>query len=214
LGAAVTSQIRFTSPFTHITYSSPQYAAILKLIEQKEIEVIALPAGGVVNLYGFLGGGDASYRSDLDRLFVPDWDFEYPPFYSLVVHEATHAIQDWVDVDKLFQWDTETDAFVAQAIATYVLKADTSSFVKGEPTEVAFTEIKKLLDKGSSLSGADFDAACKKVRKAVGGYDSYKGLEKVRYAELSQDKKRKRSEAVIFRDLYDAAVKAAGSAQP
>jgi hypothetical protein len=188
LSGVVTSQIQFMSPYTHITYYPAQYAAVSKLIDSGDIVVWALDSGAS-GLFGYLGGGTATYRSDLDRLIVPNWDFGFAAFYPLVVHEATHAIQDWLDKDDLFSWQVETDAYVAQAVAEHTIKLKSSEKV-GDLARVASDRIGKLLKVGKGLFGNPFQAACKEVFNAVKVAPLYRDNKDTRFAEVAKDKKR------------------------
>ena len=97
----------FTNPRTQITYAPNDYAAVGELIRQKKILVFQAKLGGLEVLTNDSG----EYLSDRNLLFIYDGlnNAERP---STIVHEATHAIQDWRDLRIQARY-AEADAYIA-----------------------------------------------------------------------------------------------------
>jgi hypothetical protein len=212
LSGAATSRIRFVGQYTQIAYSPEKYAVVAKLIENGKIDVWAAPSGSD-NLLSRLGEGTASYKSDSDVMILPEWDYDYPPFYYFVVHEATHVIQDWLDKADLYVWQTETDAYLAGAVAMHQLKIQPLE-VSTHPEHVAFDQVSRLLKNGAALMGEPFKKASAAVYKAVSQDINYLAKEKQKHFDPGMDKKRSQSEKEIFEGLYQQALKAAAGAKP
>lgn len=111
LGNDVIGKIMFKSPGTLISYAPTDYLTIRELISQKYISVFQARTGGMTLLSSLKG----YYREKDDKLVL--FEFVDPVLRDgFIVHEVTHAIQDWKDV-KSKALVAETDAFIAQAIA-------------------------------------------------------------------------------------------------
>src|SRR5207302_745411 len=102
LGGALTTRIQFVGPYTNIQYSPAHYAVIAKLIDIGEIKIKAAPFGSA-SLMKDLGleSGEAVYHSISNNIYVQEFMDETggAVLTWLIVHEATHAIQDWLDMD-------------------------------------------------------------------------------------------------------------------
>jgi hypothetical protein len=113
LGMGMISKITFKSPGTGLSYSPSHYLAIKELIAKSKITVLEIRLGGLNIKVGLTTAGN--YRTDQNFLYVLDG---VPPNKKMptIVHEVTHAIQDWRDVRTLCKY-AEADAYIAGAIA-------------------------------------------------------------------------------------------------
>jgi hypothetical protein len=112
------SKIMFTSPKTGLSYDPSSYLTIREIIVQKKIFVIQLNLAGLAVLAKMQG----EYASTADILFI--YNGLSPTARSItIVHEATHAIQDWRDVGGMSA-HIEADAFIAESVAANVLTGD------------------------------------------------------------------------------------------
>jgi hypothetical protein len=105
-------RINFESPGTAILYSPIDYPSIQQLLRDGDIKAYRLEDSGL-NIG--VGGGSMYYRSDLNQLVFPS-GVNPTQKVGLIVHEATHAIQDWRDVPHKRMFG-EADAYIAQAVA-------------------------------------------------------------------------------------------------
>jgi hypothetical protein len=116
LRMGIVGNINFTSPGTNLTYTPIYYAAIAELIRKGEIRVYEVKSGGLIKLLGMDEG--ASYNSDFNRLVLYTETLTFVVTKMMtIVHECTHAIQDWRDVVGVTNKYTEADAYVAGAVA-------------------------------------------------------------------------------------------------
>jgi hypothetical protein len=119
IGAAA-SAISFVSPpmdgGTGIAYTADRYMAIKRLIADGKIKVFEVDAGALHSAAGL-------YRSDIDRLVIYKG---LPPAVTIwtIIHEVTHAIQDWRDVLVDHEY-TEADAYIAAAAAALAVDQGT-----------------------------------------------------------------------------------------
>ena len=80
------------------------YLGIAELVRNYQISVLKSQIGGLQKIIN----PNAAYRSSGDYLYIY-YDANLTLQKTFVVHEATHAIQDWTDVNFLIH-DEETDA--------------------------------------------------------------------------------------------------------
>jgi len=161
----VVAKIIFKSPGTGITYAPVDYNVIARLIYEKEIAVYQAKAGGfsrIASAVAFYIGSNKN-RLVLNELISPDTRTEY------IVHEATHAIQDWEAVRSLVHHN-EADAFIAGAIAAAalrnVLRADKPPKRDGDVVTIdAAAQI--VIDKKADAGNKDWTAAYQKVVDVV-----------------------------------------------
>ena len=90
LSMAVISRITFKSPGTNINYTAMDYLTVAELIRNHEITAFQAKIGGLQNLMN----PQAAYHSTRDYLYTFLEDDPKKQATS-IVHEATHAIQDW-----------------------------------------------------------------------------------------------------------------------
>ena len=108
-----TGKIKFYSKGTNLTYSPSQYQAIAQLVKDGKISVVKIMDAGL----SAQAGVDAVYSAESNAFLFPEHKGE--AFFSMpseIVHEATHAVQDWFDVNSTVRF-VEADAYVAQAVA-------------------------------------------------------------------------------------------------
>jgi hypothetical protein len=118
LDIAAIGNLNFYSVGLKHTYSPHQYMAIAQLMAAKKngIEVYAVKDNGLMMKFADLGG---TYRSDANRLLLFQSNQEVL-LKVLIVHEVTHAVQDWLDLPTTDVNAIETDGYIAGAM---VLKA-------------------------------------------------------------------------------------------
>ncbi|MBI3410134.1 MAG: hypothetical protein HY040_17465 [Planctomycetes bacterium] len=154
--------VDFWSPGSSSSYKPQDYLPIKELVKSGEITVYELKAAGFnrsLSLYG-------QYRSDLNRLVIfsglgPD------ELVNIVVHEATHAIQDQRDLDSKMIKHTEADAFIAGAVANRTLKQQ--AFKGYEPFDTAY-KAADLVIKGKAKPGdTDWNKAYESVVAEIKG---------------------------------------------
>lgn len=105
LGKAATA-VNFTSPKLPITYNAHQFFAMQQLVKDHKIHVVDLKA--------------KPPKPDVQAAYVAFWNVFY--FYpgpkdrvQVIVHEMTHAIQDWNDVKALGKY-CEIDAYIVEGL--------------------------------------------------------------------------------------------------
>jgi hypothetical protein len=116
LDISAIGNLTFYSPGTNITYSPHHYLAIAQLMLDDQIDVYAVSDNGLMHKHADLGG---VYRSDSNRLLLFQTSQELI-LKVLIVHEVTHAVQDWLDLPDSDRSAFEADAYIAGAM---VLKA-------------------------------------------------------------------------------------------
>ena len=107
LGMAYVGKINFVSPKTGQAYTPDLYNGVRGLVARGQVKVYDVDAGALQSRGGV-------YHSDSNRLIVYK-GLDAGITLSLIVHEATHTIQDWRDLVSTHKY-TEADAYVAQAV--------------------------------------------------------------------------------------------------
>jgi|EndMetStandDraft_2_1072991.scaffolds.fasta_scaffold53854_1 hypothetical protein len=119
LGHGSVGSINFYSPGSKLTYTSSLYQAVLDLVGRKEIKVTEVHAAGLnecARCKATLAARGVSgfYMGASNQLTVYQGD---PTRKKLIiVHEATHAIQDWTD-QPISNAHAEADAYIAAGVA-------------------------------------------------------------------------------------------------
>ena len=103
LGTGYVGKIRFRSPGSQIQYYPQQYQVIKKLIADGKITTRSAPSGG-----------STSY-DHIDNSIKIERGLPQQQLYPLIVHEITHAIQDWTDTKSTVGF-YEADAYIAQQV--------------------------------------------------------------------------------------------------
>jgi hypothetical protein len=166
LGFSAISRIIFKSPKSGITYTPIDYIAIQELIKQKKITVYQVKVAGL----GRVATMQGEYIAHHNILFVYD-GLSQKERTVAIVHEATHAIQDWRDVGSLAH-HTEADAYVAEAIATHAVAG--RPLWESDLYEAAFNAARFVIDRKAEASNSEWLRAYDDVVKAVGQTDIYK----------------------------------------
>jgi hypothetical protein len=167
-------KIKFTSPGTKISYEPTQFLAIKAMLDKGDITVYS-PGLGAFARNPILGGLEAgSYTSDINKLVYYD---SYDPIdrAATIVHEATHAIQDWLDVQSTVRF-CEADAYIAGAVVAHVRKWTKKDLIPHSIAAVAFNSAAKLVIKGKAgdPSNKDWKKAYTAVTNAVAKDPLYK----------------------------------------
>jgi hypothetical protein len=155
LSPGVVGKIDFWSPGTGIHYTPAHYYTILHLVTQEQIKVFEVTDKGLGAAFtlGFTG----LYYEGPNQFIVLQGATEK---FDLIVHESTHAIQDWLNrsaIQKLL----EADAYIAEALAHYA-RARNWGPPKIAPTAVAFELVVPQI-----ISGAKWKDAYAEVVKSV-----------------------------------------------
>jgi hypothetical protein len=187
-----TGNINFISPKSNIQYIPSYYLTIKWLIEYKQIHVYRVKDAG---LRRFARLNLGVYRSDSNRLFL--YDNLTPAEQSEVtVHEATHAIQDWLDL-KVKTKFAEADAFICGAVADRTLGFKPTIITSGaiDPAAEAALAAQFVVDKKAVSSNKAWLSAYDRVVKAIEKHPAYakakdKELQTVEKGEGDSEKKR------------------------
>lgn len=121
LSMANVAKIAFISPGSNFFYIPFYFSVIKELVRSGDISVWDSEVDGLPELVGELG----TYDTDSNFLIL------YPEAtgiveQSTIVHEATHAIQDWLDVVLLTK-HAEADAYICGAVVERVKGHKTSN---------------------------------------------------------------------------------------
>jgi hypothetical protein len=149
-------KISFVSPGTGLTYSPDAYLAMKQLITDGKITVFEADAA----FLSFVGG---RYFSNSNRLFLYKTSTPADKPWA-IMHELTHAIQDWNDVISKIKF-TEADAFIAMTAAALGVNEATYEAMKEFPEQKNAAEI--VLAKKAELKNADWIKAYKALVKAI-----------------------------------------------
>jgi hypothetical protein len=151
---ATASKISFASPGTKINYAPHDYMAIAELIQRQKIMVFQ---ARMADLF-VLTKDDGEYLSDFNMIFVYD-KLDNLAFTSTIVHECTHAIQDWLDIAMQRRF-AEADAY----IAGYAMLG-TQQF-EGDLSDAAFRASRFVIDRKAQSGNKDWQRAYDQVVKA------------------------------------------------
>jgi hypothetical protein len=183
----VVGQIVFKSPGTFISYAPFDYEAIRRLIARGDIMVFETRAGGASRLASSRG----DYNSNSNRLTIHEF-VDKKLRTALIVHEVTHAIQDWKD-DRSLRRAFEADAFIAEGVVKRTLI--------GTP------------DKDDrNLAIIDRAALCVLQGNATGGkewHDAYNGVIEVMAQFYDNDRPKEAKEAKVESAEYRSVVSGA-----
>jgi hypothetical protein len=169
LGMGTIARINFVSPGTNLTYAPGRYLAVRQLIEQSKIAVLEVKLGGLEQKVDL--PIKANYVSDKNRLYVYQ---SLTPIQRtvIVVHECTHAIQDWRNVRAVMKF-TEADAFIAGTVADIARGADTLAFTNAI-IEKAVIAAREVIDGPAILTNTAWTNAYRGVVTAIENSEEYK----------------------------------------
>jgi hypothetical protein len=184
-----TGNLKFHSKGTNLTYSPSQYQAIAQLVKDGKIKVVKVMDRGL----SAKTGQDALYVAGINTFFfnqhAGETDFFSRP--AAVVHEATHAVQDWFDVTATVR-HIETDAYIAEAVVDKstrvrdVLKTAAKFVIDGKATkgnkawEQAYDAAAELIDTHPVYKdrAKDVDSMAEKANEATELAKVIKALER------------------------------------
>jgi hypothetical protein len=161
LGNGAVSRITFKSPGTNISYAPFDYIAVGQLIVNRDVPVYMSYSGGLSTL----ANASASYLANVNNLMIYTMD----PRKRRVslVHEATHAIQDWEDIESLVHHN-EADAFIAESVTELTLYPDSRDSNDDDLEKKALAAAKMVIDKTAIDSNRIWQRAYGEVVTAVG----------------------------------------------
>jgi hypothetical protein len=105
------AHINFISPVSNFRYLPSQYLAVLELIRKGEIYLYEVQDHGLT----VRAGGPRAYydrTGDPRKLVINQERYTGTFSQPALIHECTHAIQDWAKVPGLIGKHAEADAFV------------------------------------------------------------------------------------------------------
>jgi hypothetical protein len=161
LGNGVVSRITFKSPGTNISYSPFDYVAVGQLIVNRDVKVFISLTGGLSTL----ADSKAEYISSLNWFLIYGMDPRRRR--TTIVHEATHVIQDWEDVESLAH-HSEADAFIAESVTDLALFPDSRNPNDEDVETKALAAAKMVIDKTAIDSNKNWRKAYESVVTAVG----------------------------------------------
>ena len=126
LGHGSVGSVNFYSPGSKLKYTSNLYQAVLDLVGRKEIKVTEVHAAGLnecarCNATMAQRGVMGRYAGASNELTI--YQGEPNKKKVLIVHEATHAIQDWTD-QPISNAHAEADAYIAAGAVALKLGQD------------------------------------------------------------------------------------------
>lgn len=187
---AIAASFSFASPGTKVNYAPHHYVGIAELAKQRKINVYQAQMSDL----GVLTSIEGIYYSDRNILIVYDKPGT-ARFTAVVVHETTHAVQDWLDV-KTQRRFSEADAYIAQAATM-----DTPMF-SGDLSATAFRASRFILNRRALVSNKDWTDAYGKVVKAYESTHTDGG-------DLQTNKASGESELAQYQSILDAVDKRA-----
>jgi len=191
--------IDFKSPATKLHYLPTHYHVIQRMIKAERIDVYEIDARGLNSAAG-LGGAVYRYKQNELAVYKKVGEAAHGPFWqSLVVHEATHAIQDWRDLKDSEVRYIEADAYTAQALACYCLGHDASR--SNKPLAAAYKGTAKLLVISNMASDhPQFEDAYDELVEVISNTELY--ASKAEDERDFSDDRKGSSEKKIFKRLH------------
>jgi hypothetical protein len=170
LGTGMTGRIAFRSPGTNFSYVPGHYQAIQSLISASKIFVLEVRMHNMDTFARVPTLGQ--YRSDANHLYI---FAGRPPAETAmtIVHEVTHAIQDWQDVSAKNKY-IEADAYIAGAIADLAQGGKATAVQAGEIYTPAMEAAKLVVAGKANASDTVWTDAYKAIVKDVEKRDAYK----------------------------------------
>lgn len=179
-----TANIDFWSQRSVRAYNPAQYQVIKQAVKVGVVRVVKVLDGG---LYSNLAGGNfAKYAPGLNVLFVfqPRTGSNFFADVPLLVHEVTHAIQDFYDMKGILTKFTEADAYVAQAVASLI---PGQTLTGNTPLEKAALKAAGFVQKKTAVrSNQDWKDAYDEVVAAVAVHPEYAKVKDVE-VDMTED---------------------------
>ena len=179
LSSAAVLKLNFKSPKTSITYAPIDYLTVRKLIEMKEIICAEVRISELANLTRAEGVYSTSFN--ILTLYSGQTPIERE---MTIVHEATHAIQDFRDA-KGIATHFEADAFVAEAVVLRTLNRGAEG---DNDIESAALKAADIVLEGTAQSTQAWRDAYDAVLKAVNGSPGYSAKSRL-MVDWGQDEK-------------------------
>jgi hypothetical protein len=135
------SAVTFYSPGTKISYNAGQYQAVKQLVNRggkDGINLMRVVDHGLLERLGRYKDAAAFYSSSHNRYyFLPSYSKQQIKQWrlALLVHETTHAIQDWFDVVSVVKY-IEADAYIAQGVSQLAQGAKLDPNYKLDPNDL------------------------------------------------------------------------------
>ena len=185
LGMANVGKIHFTSPGTGMTYTPNLYNAIRGLIHDRKIRLFEVDAAEMLTRLG-------DYRGDLNRLVL--YKGAAPAARAeIIVHEATHAIQDWRNLDSIHKF-TEADAYIAGAVSA--LRANPDYILEYKAEQKAAYDL--ILDGRAARMDKAWTEAYANLVKRIEATPAYQATSNLKFG--GADKKGRADKAALFKD--------------
>jgi hypothetical protein len=163
----IVGKIIFKSPGTLISYMPTDYLAIRELIAQKRISVFEAKTGGMT----FISLLKGYYKERTNELVL--FEFVDPVVrHGFIVHEMTHAIQDWKDASISSDLFAEADAFIAQAIAVHTM---TGTYSTDANEKIHADAAKLVIENKAQPSSTEWQSAYSAVIEIVKKFYDAKG---------------------------------------
>jgi hypothetical protein len=189
LGNGVSGRITFKSPGTNISYAPFDYVAVGQLIVNRDVKVFISHTGGLSTLADV----KAEYISNINWFVI--YGMDPRKRRTTIVHEATHVIQDWEDVESLVH-HSEADAFIAESVTDLALFPDSRNPNDGDVEKKALAAAQMVIDETAIDSNKNWRKAYESVVTAVG--QRYK---KYRQRDIAVEKGEGASERTRFNEL-------------
>jgi hypothetical protein len=160
--------VQFTNPVTSASYNPCMYHVIQDLVRQDKIRVFEFPRG---KLHG-------SYDQFENTLVLYNHTAKDEKT-DTIVHEVTHAIQDWRD-NNMLKAHAEADAYVAGAVAYRQVNGKPRPKTGTDPVDVAYHLAAPLViaRKANSTRDRAWKDAHQKVVDAVNRTGTYRFQER------------------------------------
>jgi hypothetical protein len=152
--------VDFTSPMSKWHYTPSQYMAVLDLIRKRYIYLYEVEDHGLT----LRGGGPLGYydkRGDPRMLVLNQVRYGNSGRQRNLVHESTHAIQDWAKVPGLIGKHAEADAHVCGWVIGRLLGETTMAGLDTDIAITAFDVADFVIKKTTDSKRADFLTAYK-----------------------------------------------------
>ena len=201
IGFGNVAKISFVSPKTGLIYVPLKYLAIKEFVANADIHVFEISIS-TLNTIGSLKVG--VYASDKNRLVLYN-GVSHNKRTRAIVHEVTHAIQDWSDVVTIHKY-AEADAYIAGGVVDHILGAEP------DKTDILFWTAYKaaqLVMDGKARSINDkWKSAYNLVVQAVEKSPDYKTIAKAQWSMAETGGEEKKRMDLILATLVQKAKQA------
>jgi hypothetical protein len=158
------TNVNFVSNGTFISFDADKYEAIKVLIQQNDIMLV------VANYPNRPAGVKGRYYAAPNIMFIfEDGSGGVTIDQPNIVHELTHAIQDFSDI-FFFTKDTETDAYIAETVCERVMKTPIE-----ENEKIFGRAVDIIMQKKARLNNDDWMRAYRKASDDLDDLLRFKG---------------------------------------